>query len=480
MKTCPSPPAGRTSGPLKLTVETAHAFDDALFELASDQGPKREPVGVLPIWSGGARHAPMSLGTRRLCSDLDSQAQQPTGERSITGLDGSIPVACLEWNRATFYRESLRKPGGTQLSLTSTANLTRGEFNGYMSPATRRKVRRIVTTWLRSVMIYRSDVRRKYDSGKPYPVFITVTLPCDQVHTDAEINRACLQPFLIRLRRDYEVTQYFWRAEAQENGRVHYHILLDRYIPKRYLQLAWNMSTEALGYLTRYYEQTGSLTPPSTQVQGVRTTVIDKRTGKERHVDPVNYLLDYVMDTPQVEEREKDGSNEAAKPKRLVGHWRDAKGNRQQYYTRPITGRVWGMSDGLREIREARAEATVELVQSLEEARESGELRRVDTEHATMYFGPVGLVLSRRSRRAYTLLKDYHLHVFQHLYPNTVPTEWARKNPALDPRGLWIDLDNAALYQRLKVDGGTPVFETAADLEQWMEQQKAKNERAAA
>lgn len=458
---------------------------DELMSIAYSAPKRSGTLGVLPTLSPGTSVPSMSLGTPRFCNDQDRPVHSSNIEQGIVGLDGTVPIACIEWQRVTFYREPFRDPRPQQRNLFSDQNLTRGKFNGYMSPATRRKVRKSVSTWIRSVMLYRAEVKKRWDPGRAYPVFLTLTLPMAQAHTDAEINRACLQPFLIRLKRDYEIENYFWRAEAQENGNLHYHLLIDRYIPKRYLQLAWNMSIEALGYLTKYYEASGSLTPPSTEVHRIKDKVQDKNTGKWRTVDPVDYLLDYVMDTPtpEPEVTDADGNTEPKpdgdpsaeeKPRKLIGRIRKADGTIETYITRAISGRVWGMSDTLREIREPRAEATVEMVTALEKAREAGILKRVDQEHATMYFGPVGLVLSRSKASAWMLVKEYYLQVFGHLYPDQLPPEYVRRHPRMDPRNLWIDFENAALYHRLKVEGPSPTFETAADLDQWIAEQNNK------
>lgn len=463
-------------------AELLAALDDALFELADTTKKERAKVGVLPILATGSRVPSMSLGTPRFCSDQPTPVQPADLARSLEAYDGSTPIACIEWSRVTFYREQIRDSRPPQPSLFQDQNLTRGQFNGYMSRATRGKVRKSVSTWIRSIMIYRAEVKRKYDPGRAYPVFVTLTLPVKQMHGDAEINRKILQPYLIRLRRDYEIENYFWRAEAQENGNLHYHLLVDRFIPKRYLQLSWNMAIETLGYLTKYYEESGSLTPPSTEVHRIRDRVKDRKTGQWRSVDPVDYLIDYVMDTPQPEPDEVPEGEERPAPRKLIGRYRASDGTIQTYTTRPIEGRVWGMSDTLRGIREPRAEATVSMVTALEKAKDQGLLRRVDMEHATMYFGPVGLVLSRSAPSAWKLVQEYYLQVFRHLYPAQLPEEYARSHVAMDPINLWLDFDNAALYHRLKLEQGSPVFETAADLDKWVAEQanKARSKKAAA
>lgn len=486
MNTRPSPPAGSRSRLNTLSVETSIALDDALCEIAEDKGTKHEAKGVLPIWHGADRYPSMSLGTSRFCNDHNPAARTTEFEQAITGIDGSVPIACLEWSRVTFYREAIRSTRSAQRSMFTSPNLTRGIFNGYMSPATRRKVRKSVSTWIRSIMLYRADVKKQWDPGRAYPVFVTVTLPVKQAHGDAEINRKVLQPFIQRLKREYGIENYFWRAEAQDNGNLHYHLLVDRYIPKEALQLMWNMSTEALGYLTSYFEQTGSIYPPSTEIHRIKTQVKDRKTGKLKDVDPVDYLIDYVMDVPQpIDEpvTDAEGNDGPVDPdakekparRKLIGKYRDKNGEIKTYETRPIEGRVWGMSDTLREIREPRAEATVEMVTAFEKAKDQGLLRRLDLEHATMYFGPVGLVLSRSSPSAWKLMKEYYLQVFGHLYPQQLPQDYVRDHPPQDPRNLWIDFEHAALYHRLKLETESPAFETAAQLDQWMEQQMKKH-----
>lgn len=485
----PTPPAVASATGTAKSIQTS--VFEALLELRDDPKPRREPLGVLPILDQGAALPSMSLGTARLCNDQGSPVPDTDFSRAISGADGTTPIACIEWQRVTFYREQIKSKSSNYTQLIKEANLTRGQFNGYMSPATRRKVRKSVSTWIRSIMLYRAEVKRRYDPGRAYPVFLTLTLPTAQTHTDAEINRACLQPFLTRLKRDYEIENYFWRAEAQENGNLHYHLLVDRYIPKRYLQLAWNLSIEALGYLTKYFEESGSLTPPSTEVHRIRDKVKDRKTGKWKQIDPVDYLLDYVMDTPQPEPDDPSATNEAGPgapvdpnapppPKKLIGRYRKSDGTIDTYITRPITGRVWGMSDTLRDIREPRAEATVGMVTALEEAKNKGLLRRVDLEYATMYFGPVGLVLARASRAHWALIKDYYLQVFGHLYPKQLPPDYLRDHPPHDPRNLWLDFESTAFYHRLQLESDSPAFETAADLDNWVAQQAARSSRSSA
>lgn len=450
--------------------ERMAAATDAALAALDAINDKAPPRGVVPDLGNASRVPSMSLGTRRLCNDHRTEPPEHAEDSVVLNEYDRPTIACIEWKRVTFYREAgpkrpsdrppepkdNDKPDSDQgqgdeagsAAAIRDGNLTRGVFNGYMSPATRRKVRKIVSTWVRSIMLYRADIKKRWDPGRAYPVFVTVTLPSDQVHSDSVINRACLQPFLQMLKRHHGIENYFWRAESQENGRVHFHILTDRYIGKEDLQVSWNKAVNRLGYVDRYYEASGDACPPSTEIHRVRSQVKDRKTGKMRDVDPVDYLLDYVMDAATLEQLPEGEDQDKSKPRRLVGKWRKPDGTIGTYYTRPITGRVWGMSDALRSIREPRAEASYRLITALEKAKEAGVLRRIDQDHATLYFGPVALVIGRAHRGMWQLIKDYYINVFGYLYPAQLPPEYVRGKPLQNPVNLWLDLEHFASYTR--------------------------------
>lgn len=410
------------------------ALDADLF--ASEPKPSgSKGAGVVDALLQAGIGDPMSLGTSRLCNDLKSPRP-----------DTSMPVASLEWNRITLYYEPSPKPRDPLTQKFNTQNLTRGSFNGYMSPATRRKFKKHVSTWLRSIMLYRRHVKSRWDPGRAYPTMVTLTLPAQQVHTDAEINRACLQPWLQMMRRDHGVELYAWRAEAQENGNLHYHVILDRYIPKRAITGSWNMAIDVLDYRRRYWEETGSLTPPSTEVHALKDRIQDKQTGEWRDVDPVEYLVDYLMEIPVEEPAPAGEPQDPSKPKRMIGTYRKKDGTVGTYITRPITGRVWGMSDALREITAPKARLTPKMLEALEAAKDQGTVRRYDVDHASIYTGKISVALGRKDPGMWAVITDYYLQIFGWLYPGQLPDHYKRTHPPKDPRGLWVDLENYAFH----------------------------------
>lgn len=85
--------------------------------------------------------------------------------------------------------------------------------------------------------------------------FVTLTLPSSQVHDDKEIINKCLNPLLLELKSRYSVSNYLWRAEKQLNGNIHFHLLVDKFIPWSELRDRWNRIVNRIGYVDRYRDE---------------------------------------------------------------------------------------------------------------------------------------------------------------------------------------------------------------------------------
>ena len=81
--------------------------------------------------------------------------------------------------------------------------------------------------------------------------FITLTLPTVQKHSDQEIKRV-LNTFLTKLRQDYNMIDYVWKAELQRNDNIHFHITTNVYISHQVVRSIWNRYIEKLGYVSDY------------------------------------------------------------------------------------------------------------------------------------------------------------------------------------------------------------------------------------
>lgn len=70
--------------------------------------------------------------------------------------------------------------------------------------------------------------------------FLTLTLPAKQTHTDVELSKFAINPFLTYARKVWKVKYFIWKKELQKNGNLHYHLVTDRYIDAEYLRREWN------------------------------------------------------------------------------------------------------------------------------------------------------------------------------------------------------------------------------------------------
>lgn len=77
--------------------------------------------------------------------------------------------------------------------------------------------------------------------------FITLTLSDKQNHSDEEIKRLLLRPFLKWLERN-SCGMYVWKAEAQVNGNIHFHVTVNNFIHWKSIRKKWNKLQSMHGY----------------------------------------------------------------------------------------------------------------------------------------------------------------------------------------------------------------------------------------
>lgn len=141
-----------------------------------------------------------------------------------------------------------------------------GDYNGYLSPNTKREIKKRLDNWLTAIAenVDFKHLPKEMNRLQVYPTFVTLTLPSKQVHNDSTIKERCFLPFIEWLCNDSQeldrkgqlkgcgVNGYFWRAESTKSGNIHFHLIIDRFVPWDRLRKKWNQFIERLGYVTRY------------------------------------------------------------------------------------------------------------------------------------------------------------------------------------------------------------------------------------
>lgn len=106
--------------------------------------------------------------------------------------------------------------------------------------------------------------------------FITLTLSKKQVHPDRVIHEKIFKEFIRAWKQEEPNLLYVYKAEVQDNGNLHYHLVTNSFIHHRDLRSMWNYYQYGFGY-------TDGDNPNSTDVHALQN--VD---------DPAAYLAKYM------------------------------------------------------------------------------------------------------------------------------------------------------------------------------------------
>lgn len=166
-----------------------------------------------------------------------------------------IPMFSVKPTHITFYTEATReRTHNNQESIKSPMP---------NSTSTGRKLSDKAAKRLKGCINYLvefSKVKRVYNEKLKKTIsfkvnFITLTLPATQAHLDSTIKNKCLNNWLTTMRKNFGMNNYVWRAEAQENGNIHFHIITDQYINYYIVRQVWNRNLALLGYIDKYHNR---------------------------------------------------------------------------------------------------------------------------------------------------------------------------------------------------------------------------------
>ncbi|HMG38017.1 MAG TPA: hypothetical protein VK566_02440 [Nitrososphaeraceae archaeon] len=155
-----------------------------------------------------------------------------------------------------------------QCSIKHSVTLTK--HNGSLSSQSKSKVTaaihalRLISNWK---YVWVQDTKQAW---KFRMNFITLTIPYPQMHSDQMIMKECFNPMLKYLTQNAKMNSYVWKAEAQSNGDLHFHITTNVFIHYAKVRKKWNSYLAKLGYIERYFNQHGDDDPPSAEVKAVK------------------------------------------------------------------------------------------------------------------------------------------------------------------------------------------------------------------
>lgn len=227
----------------------------------------------------------------------------------------------INGSQVMIYRGSVKKPKRQQMNENSLNNLVAGGGRKGISANVRKKMINYIHNWFTSIEYAKARGIEHDQRIKKHLGIVTLTLPAPQMHDDREIKRSGLMMWIKDIKKVAPSMNYLWKAESQKNGNIHFHIIIDQFIDMSVLQEKWIRRLSLLGYIQKYYENTGKTDPPCTNVESLK----DKTSSGA-------YVAKYI--------RKDEGERE-------------------------IIGRCWGCSDELRSLSKPEIQCQNEELESL-------------------------------------------------------------------------------------------------------------------
>jgi hypothetical protein len=295
-------------------------------------------------------------------------------ERVYTSALSVSPTACHHY----YVPVDGFKP--SRAHTTNAIHLEDNQHDGIVSCKGRKRLEKSLA-WL----IYYSKPKKVTDmeTKKTFTFninFITLTISSKQMHSDKEITKVCLGSFLDKCRKMVGLKNYIWRAEAQANGNIHFHLVTDTYIHYNDIRKWWNQSQELLGYVTEFSKKYHHFNPNSVDVHSVKhiqriCSYLGKYMTKERAFQCIGELRRIKGEVVEVLYGSDKYRSERANRKegKVIGH---ILGGR----IRLIESKLWASSQSLSKCAnikvledEYRFSSVVDLINSCDFRQYNGE-----------------------------------------------------------------------------------------------------------
>lgn len=196
---------------------------------------------------------------------------------------------------------------------------------------------------------------------------VTLTLPCQQFSSDKWIKRNLFNAFISYASKYFGMKNYVWRAEAQANGNIHFHIIIDVFIPYQRLRSVWNRICSNHGYT---YNSVDGKEANSTDVHSLKNIK-----------DTLKYMVKYCT------------KNDVSR--------------------RKIEGALWGASDSLRKLGACIISASGSIQDNIVRLTNSGSLRYYAHERAFIVKEHVKVMINKIGGIRQHLIKHYRLYCGQ-------------------------------------------------------------------
>lgn len=281
----------------------------------------------------------------------------------------------IKSDRFVIYRNSKGKTLSKNQLEALSQSWKKVDYNGYISKSTRSKIIAMLTGWADAINTYNNYGVSTECKKKRKLRFLTLTLSKEQTMLDLEVKRKALMPYIQMLREKCGLELYFWRAEAQKNGNIHFHLIIDCYIEKEKANYLWDLAQYNAGML--------SIKPRFLQDYHTASTRIEAVQGDKA---VAGYVIKYVTKEEGV---------------------------------RKIFGRIWGCSKELKKISAPVMEFSNEIAKEVTEKASTKTYEVYETDFFIIHSTSILYDRLWQFTQVRTLLENFHFDQYITIYKTT-------------------------------------------------------------
>ena len=361
--------------------------------------------------------------------------------------------------------EEFHKAGGrSKAQRVAETNLKTNSPAGIMNRKIKARMKRIIFNWTEAIKCSKSN-----DQGyKLYtPTFVTLTLPSMQRHSDKEINRNALIPFIATLKRKYFVEHYVWRAEKQKNGNIHYHVIIDKFVGWQNIRREWNTQMDGLGYIEEYRRNQKKFHSEGYKCNEQDLLHRSQEKQKKAYEDGIKnnwsnpnstdihalkeiqnvakYCTKYLTKSPEEEELKLLDIQLSKNIIAVEEYDRRKKDLDKKIDKSKINARLWGCSDDLRTVIDYKTIIDQNTNNFIEEAIQMPTNKIIKDEHYTIiYCKDIHAILANH-RAVATDLQAHFQDTYYKLYPTQKPPNKSIKNMVERWEPLHIQIEDGQM-----------------------------------
>ena len=144
--------------------------------------------------------------------------------------------------------------------LNSLTNLKNNKHSGFISEKACSRLRSAIKLLFWVCGVFSVSDKKIISQAYKKISLLTLTLSGRQRHPDNYIKNKMLNQFFVELRKYNKNLIYVWRAEKQKNGNIHFHVLINIYLPLDLVTKIWNRIQDKEGYISDYHSKHKDLT----------------------------------------------------------------------------------------------------------------------------------------------------------------------------------------------------------------------------